>query len=69
VKVKGEGKEGPGVNSKEKWKFTSVAFFFGGPECSRLCELQPNQYEPRSTHEYYGRELNPAYNADNIYIT
>lgn len=25
-----EGKEGPDVNSKEKWKFTSVAFFLVG---------------------------------------
>lgn len=30
AKVKGEGKEGPGANSKEQWKFTSVAFFLMG---------------------------------------
>lgn len=28
--MKGEGKEGPRVNSKDKWKFTSMAFFLVG---------------------------------------
>lgn len=32
--MKGEGKEGPGVNSKEKWKFTSMAFFLVGPSAA-----------------------------------
>lgn len=28
--MKGEGKEGPGMHSREKWKSTSVTFFSVG---------------------------------------
>lgn len=65
--MKGEGKEGPGVNSGEEWKLPSMTFLLVGPEGCRLWEFQSNQCDPRNVNEYYAREICPAYDADSIY--
>lgn len=56
--MKWEGKEGPGVHSRRERNTSLLQHFpFGGPQGCRLCELQPNQWDPRNGNEYYGRDI------------
>lgn len=66
--MKGGGQGGALCEFQREMEVYFSGFLFGGPECSRLCERQPNPYETRRVKKYDGREIYPAYNADNIYI-